>query len=64
MTELSPTALGELDIGHTPAAGGLSSRGTRYELRLRLSAQIRLFRPDLVTSPNPLNMDCPPTWWP
>ena len=44
---------GELDIGHTPQAGGLSYRGTRYELRLRLAAQIRLFRPDLLITFNP-----------
>ena len=45
---------GELDVGHSPEAGGLSGRSTRYELRLRLAAQIRLFEPELLITFNPV----------
>ena len=40
-----------------PEAGGLngrSTRSTRYELRLRLAAQIRLFEPELLITFNPV----------
>lgn len=45
---------GELDISHSKEAGGLQGRDTRYELRLRLSAQIRMFEPDLLITFNPV----------
>ena len=45
---------GELDVGHSPEAGGLGGRSTRYELRLRLAAQIRLFEPELLITFNPV----------